>query len=82
MTCSREELTENTAESNPDVSRLSLSEEAGEDKTLAAESRWSTSGELESGSAASKLHPDQRMTSRGQKVELPSSLRDYVLDRK
>ena len=53
VTCSREELTKNTAESNPDVSRLSLSEEAGEDKTLAAESRWSTSGELESGSAAS-----------------------------
>ena len=65
VTCSREELTKNTAKSNPDVSRLSLSEEAGEDKTLAAESRWSTSGELESGSAASKLHPDQRMTSRG-----------------
>ena len=42
-------MTESTAESNPDASRLSLSEEAGEDETMAAESHWSTSGELESG---------------------------------
>ena len=72
-----EELNENTAES------LRTAESQEE----------STSGELESGPAASNSNPpvappegtpgtpDQRMTTRGRRVKLPSSLRDYVLDR-
>ena len=63
-----EELTENTAERNPDASGLSMSEEAVEDKSMSAEFQWSTSGELESGPASSPTGWLFRMIMRSARV--------------